>query len=230
MNKQKFLDVKKYSNHFDPQDKSCAVIFNGPVLLNQEDGNIIDSYDYVIRFNIAPTLGYEDFVGSKTTHRILGGNHGQPYYFMEHNEIILRPNKPTIGAVNDTYFDKDYENYLNVNNGEYFDNYFITDPYGNWSNGPVGLSFAIKYFSRVGLFGFNPELDQDKYHYFDDLKNIEYCKEIMSTYDLPNPYDKIVSSADIKTVYKNHNFMKEKSLVLKLAQENKFVLKGAYHE
>ena len=230
MNKQKFLDVKKYSNRFDPQDKSCAVIFNGPTLLDQEDGNVIDSYDYVVRFNMAPTRGYEDFVGSKTTHRILGGNHGTPYYFMEQNELVLRPNKRINPVINDKYFDTDYEHYLKVNNEAYFDNYFITCPHENWSNGPIGLSFAIKYFSKISLFGFNLALDRDRYHYFDDLKNTEYCKEIMSIYDLPNPYDKIVSSADIKTVYNNHNFIAEKNLILRLAQENKVVLKGACHE
>lgn len=226
MDKQKFLRIKKYSNHFNPQNKSCAVIFNGPTILRQKNGNTIDSHDYVVRFNMAPTQGYEHFVGSKTTHRILGGNHGKPYYFMEQNELVLRPNKPEIGAVNDTYFEKDYENHLNVNNGEYFDNYFITCPHGNWSNGIVGLLFSIKYFSNISLFGFNIDLDRDRYHYFDDLKNTEYCKEIMSAYDLPNPYDKIVSSTDIKTVYKNHNFIEEKNIVLRLAQDKQIHIKG----
>ena len=30
-------------------------------------GDVIDNYDYVIRLNFAPTKGFEEFVGSKTT-------------------------------------------------------------------------------------------------------------------------------------------------------------------
>jgi hypothetical protein len=149
---------------------------------------------------------------------------------MEQNELVLRPNKPGHRAFNEENFYNDYENSLNVNNGEFFDNYFIMDPYGGTSNGLVGVLFAIKYFSRVDLFGFNSKLDRDKYHYFDDLKNTEYCKKIMSAYDLPNPYDKIVSSTRIETVYGNHNFMHEKRLILNLVQGNKITLKGTHHE
>jgi hypothetical protein len=196
------------------------------VLLNREYGKIIDSYDFVIRFNMAPTLGYEKFVGSKTTHRILGGYHGTPYYFMEQNELVLRPNKLTYWR---KYFENDYENYLKFNNKAYFDNYFIMEPCGLSSNGPVGLLFAIKHFSEVGLFGFDLdlEIDRNKWHYFDDLKNTKYCKEIMSVYDLPNPYDKIVSTADVKTVHRNHRFVEEKKSILKFVQDNKVVLNGA---
>ena len=216
-----FLHTKSYENNFHPQNKSCAVIFSSPVLLNREYGKIIDSYDFVIRFNMAPTLGYEKFVGSKTTHRILGGYRGTPYYFMEQNELVLRPNKPVCWH---KYFNNDYENYLNFSNKAYFDNYFITDPCGCSSNGPVGLLFAIKYFSEVGLFGFNLEIDRNKWHYFDDLKNTKYCKEIMSVYDLPNPYDKIVSSA---TAEQHTTYAQEKESILKLVRDKKVVLNGA---
>ena len=50
---------------------TCAVVgSNGNVRNNENYGREIDEHDQVIRFNDAPTVGYEDVVGSKTTIRI----------------------------------------------------------------------------------------------------------------------------------------------------------------
>jgi hypothetical protein len=50
---------------------TCAVVgSNGNVRNNENFGKEIDKHDVVIRFNDAPTVGYEDVVGSKTTIRI----------------------------------------------------------------------------------------------------------------------------------------------------------------
>jgi len=184
---------------------------------------------------MAPTAGYENFVGSKTTHRVLGGYRGKAYYFMEQDELVLRPNKFNVHghSTMTKYFDIDYRHSLSSENRKYFDNYFIPSRSLDTSNGPVGLLFAIEYFSKVALFGFNRDLDCDKYHYFDDVANTRYCEKLMSIYDLPNPYDKIVSSADINKVYEKgygHDFNQEKKLVLKLVQNHNVALKGAQHE
>jgi len=50
------------------QKPSCAIVFNAGVLLKHEDGPVIDSYDWQIRFNMIPIKGFEKHVGSKTTH------------------------------------------------------------------------------------------------------------------------------------------------------------------
>ncbi len=50
--------------------KKVAVVGSSAKLLGQNNGKIIDSYDEVIRFNRAPTLEFEDDVGSKTTLRV----------------------------------------------------------------------------------------------------------------------------------------------------------------
>jgi hypothetical protein len=44
---------------------------SGGCLLDDELGNMIDGYDEVIRFNRAPTAGFEKHVGSKTTLRVV---------------------------------------------------------------------------------------------------------------------------------------------------------------
>ena len=50
---------------------SCAVVGNSGALLETQFGESIDRADAVIRFNAAVTEGYEQFVGARTTYRIL---------------------------------------------------------------------------------------------------------------------------------------------------------------
>ena len=61
-------------------DTTCAIVFSSGNLLNEEYGEFIDSFDEVMRFNLAPTKGFEKYVGSKTTMRILGSFKGENLY------------------------------------------------------------------------------------------------------------------------------------------------------
>jgi len=51
--------------------KTCAVVSSAGSLLSSKLGSHIDSNEFVIRFNNAPTLGYEKDVGNKTSIRIV---------------------------------------------------------------------------------------------------------------------------------------------------------------
>eukprot|EP00899_Mesostigma_viride_P008779 jgi/Mesvir1/17902/Mv12970-RA.1 len=49
--------------------KSCAVVGNSPTLREQQYASRIDAHDVVLRFNEAPTKGYELTVGKRATFR-----------------------------------------------------------------------------------------------------------------------------------------------------------------
>ncbi|XP_058861237.1 alpha-N-acetylgalactosaminide alpha-2,6-sialyltransferase 3-like [Acipenser ruthenus] len=51
--------------------KQCALVSNSGQMLGARKGKEIDQSDCVVRMNNAPTLGYEDDVGSKTSLRVI---------------------------------------------------------------------------------------------------------------------------------------------------------------
>ena len=49
----------------------CALVGNSGTLVTKEFGGDINAHDQIFRFNLAPTVGYEKHVGSRTTHELL---------------------------------------------------------------------------------------------------------------------------------------------------------------
>jgi hypothetical protein len=66
MNKSKTIDIFE----IDPLlslHENIAIVGSSPCILENDYGNFIDTFDDVVRFNRAPTSGWEKHVGSKTT-------------------------------------------------------------------------------------------------------------------------------------------------------------------
>lgn len=75
-----YLPRQKLSSSLDPVAETsgeegnmparCAIVLNSGVLTyhGYEYGGLIDEHDVVVRFNMAPTVGFEKAVGSLTTH------------------------------------------------------------------------------------------------------------------------------------------------------------------
>jgi hypothetical protein len=53
-----------------PRHGSCAVVGSSRVLLGAQRGGEIDAHDAIVRFDDAPTRGFENILGRRTTYRV----------------------------------------------------------------------------------------------------------------------------------------------------------------
>jgi len=60
--------------------KSCALVGNSGILKRTQFGKSIDKHEAVMRVNQAPVKGYEKYVGSKVTYRMLNNKWTTVYY------------------------------------------------------------------------------------------------------------------------------------------------------
>ena len=149
----------------------CAVVGNSGSLLETQLGPSIDTHDIVFRFNQGITSGYEQFVGRKTTFRILNN---PDVTVKEPGEVYLH-----------TLRNHDLKNWANALNTdeERKSSCFAYDPeflcYSwQWvrnqghkpSSGLVGVIMAMKVCEEVNVYGFqfrNYFSKTSRPHYYD---------------------------------------------------------------
>ncbi|XP_056442807.1 CMP-N-acetylneuraminate-beta-galactosamide-alpha-2,3-sialyltransferase 1-like isoform X1 [Gadus chalcogrammus] len=163
--------------------RTCAVVGNSVNLLGSHYGSFIDFHDVVIRFNKAPTNGYEEKVGNKTTIRAMFP--GSAMDLDNDTNLLFFPFKTlhlewlttaftTTYTSNETVkttirANKDLVMVLNPN--------FISYVHHDWlgrkgkypSSGFLGLMVAMHICDEVNVFGFGADRNGDWRHYWEKL-------------------------------------------------------------
>ena len=171
--------------------EDVAIIGSSSKLKNKKFGQTIDTYHDVVRFNRAPTEGWEDYVGSKTTLRVannhvfanvkhnVGGDEnclewpseGQPQNFIKElkNQRILLLNKDISG------WSKRNE-HVDESSKIFMADYSQIELLGLTQNPSVGYAFitlCVANGIKPTIFGFGLEEEDDKAsHYWEDKDKI----------------------------------------------------------
>ncbi|XP_051728677.1 CMP-N-acetylneuraminate-beta-galactosamide-alpha-2,3-sialyltransferase 1-like isoform X2 [Ctenopharyngodon idella] len=178
-----FPDEEHYSDAGPDRCRTCAVVGNSGNLLGSHYGQLIDSHDFVIRINKGPTKGFENDVGSKTTHRILYPESAVDVDNSTH--LVLLPFKITdmrwlISVFTTRHITSTYIRVRPTVNADR-DKVMIIHPafmkyiYDSWlekhgkypSTGFITLIFALHICDQVNVFGFGAKSDGQWHHYFD---------------------------------------------------------------
>ncbi|GAB6026656.1 ST6 beta-galactosamide alpha-2,6-sialyltransferase [Chamberlinius hualienensis] len=181
---------------------SCAVVSSAGSLYKASLGKLIDSHDAVLRFNSAPTEGYENDVGSKTTFRILNSQvvSKPEFHFLTsplYKNITLfawDPSNYTVD-IEEWYKHPDFDLF-----SPYFEhrklhpeaNFYILHPQMIWdswaylqqytsvpimkhppSSGFLGILMMINFCNHVYVYEYIPSMRLTKRcHYFDIHENL----------------------------------------------------------
>ncbi|XP_013100932.2 beta-galactoside alpha-2,6-sialyltransferase 1 [Stomoxys calcitrans] len=122
--------------------KTCAIVSSAGSMAGSKLGRFIDSHDIVMRFNHAPTEGYEVDVGSKTTIRVVNSQVvTKPEFDFTHAPIFQNV---TIAAWDPGKYNGTLEDWLTTSDYDLFTNYeiyrrrypksraFLIDPHSIW--------------------------------------------------------------------------------------------------
>ena len=193
----------------DQEQRTAAVVFSSPGILGTGLGQLIDSHDWVVRFNLAPTRGHEADVGRKTTHRLVAEKDLKPIYFREGSELCIRVDRPHFSQL--ALLEQDHVNSKNSQNSPFFDNYAILSNHvqqkasalvfhvtktqaTGFSTGFIGLIYAMSVCTKVRLYAFEAEWPAHlPMHYYDNALALKYAQEGNRDMKLTNPGEAILA-------------------------------------
>lgn len=179
---KKIFSNKNILFDFD-EISSCAIVGNSGILLNKEYGNFIDNHDCVVRMNAAEVNGYEQYVGSRTTFRVVNTTviKGQPLSYTE-------TEKNWLSTVEGERLIFKYSSIRDILKGVHQaanrnDIYLISHNAHKWiksfeeSNGVKNVSLGLmsillfnQLVDKINVFGFSFHQDPyDKRHYWERL-------------------------------------------------------------
>ena len=168
---------------FDFTGKSVAVVGSSGHLLERDYASSIDSHDTVIRFNHAITEGYENYVGRKTTHRVVNqhvfdGTTPKDRFPNADSDFIPKLKKQHILLIKpfsnvNIYKKRSPNNQVTILSNKNWMEY--REMLGNKKDpsvGFIGVMVAISTSSSVGICGFDQtnEPNLDKRHYWEKIQ------------------------------------------------------------
>uniref|UniRef100_A0ABK9NGB0 beta-galactoside alpha-(2,6)-sialyltransferase n=1 Tax=Glossina morsitans morsitans TaxID=37546 RepID=A0ABK9NGB0_GLOMM len=103
--------------------KACAIVSSAGSMAGSKLGRFIDTHDIVMRFNHAPTRGYETDVGSKTTIRVVNSQVVTKAEFDFAHAPIFQ--NVTIAAWDPGKYNASLEDWLTTSDYDLFSNYEI---------------------------------------------------------------------------------------------------------
>ncbi|XP_041707349.1 CMP-N-acetylneuraminate-beta-galactosamide-alpha-2,3-sialyltransferase 1 [Coregonus clupeaformis] len=168
--------------------RTCAVVGNSGNLKGSHYGALIDSSDVIIRMNKAPTSGYEQDVGSRTTHHImypesaidLDNTTSLVLFPFKTLDLQWLPGAITNGShITFSYArlrakikaNKDLVLVLNPVFMKYVHEVWL-DYYGKYpSTGFMALILALHICDEVNVYGFGKDRNGNWHHYWETLTN-----------------------------------------------------------
>lgn len=166
----------KVSDHFlnilpaeDPlKDKifdSCAIVGSSGIVHHFDNGKEIDEHDMVMRFNSAPTKGFEKFVGSKTTYRITNSANWAFRENASEELLIHMRNKYSFAALVRTRMGDPSIKMWGFHPD--FVQHMISSMNFMATSGFYGIVIAALNCRKVDLYGFQVSFQHGvKYHYY----------------------------------------------------------------
>ncbi|XP_076862167.1 CMP-N-acetylneuraminate-beta-galactosamide-alpha-2,3-sialyltransferase 1-like [Brachyhypopomus gauderio] len=182
-----FQTISAKENYMDAgpsRCRTCALVGNSGNLRSSRYGKLIDSNDFVIRINKAPTQGFEEDVGSRTTHHVM-----YPESAIDLNEtttLLLVPFKIldlewivsalSTGNITSTYQPVQSRIKTNKDKVLVFSPTFMRYVHASWlddngrypSTGFLSLVFALHICDKVNVFGFGADHRGNWHHYWED--------------------------------------------------------------
>ncbi|KAG5282954.1 hypothetical protein AALO_G00036600 [Alosa alosa] len=179
-------DKEYYRGTSPDRCRVCSVVGNSGNLKKSHYGRLIDASDFVIRINKGPTKGFEQDVGSKTTHRIIYPESAVDVDNSTH--LVLVAFKPldlewllnvfTTHRVRHTYTHVKSTIKANTSMVMVFNPSFMQYVHEAWlkkqgpqpSTGFLAVVFALHICDQVRVFGFGADKDGTWDHYFERIR------------------------------------------------------------
>ncbi|XP_043120282.1 CMP-N-acetylneuraminate-beta-galactosamide-alpha-2,3-sialyltransferase 2 [Puntigrus tetrazona] len=161
----------------------CAVVGNSGNLRGAGYGPVIDGHNFIMRMNLAPTVGYEEDAGSRTTHHFmypesaknLAANVSFVLVPFKTLDLLWITSALSTGQIRFTYapvkqflrVDKDKVQIFNPAFFKYIHDRW-THHHGRYpSTGMLVLFFALHVCDEVNVFGFGADSRGNWHHYWE---------------------------------------------------------------